>query len=474
MKSEVDQKRIDEVFANQKKRALALRNEKLKERKLRLKKLQIWIEKNREAIQHAVNSDFSKPKSEVDVSEIFPALNELKHAIKHLRDWASPQKVDAPLTLLGTTSYVQYEPKGVCLILAPWNYPFNLTIGPLISALAAGNTAMLKPSELTPNTSALIETMVGELFPENEVAVFQGDAETAVALLAKPFDHVFFTGSPAVGKKVMAAAAEHLTSVTLELGGKSPVIIDETAKLQDAAEKIAWGKFLNNGQTCLAPDYLLIKKGLSDQFIPLLKTAVQLQFDHELKGFNESSDYARIVNEKHYQRLNDMIAEAVEGGATVEMGGKSDSESNFIPPTILSNVPDDSGLLNDEIFGPILPVVEYDTIDEAIDIINNKPKPLALYYFGRSNQNRDTILNNTSSGGACVNDCVLQFTHTNLPFGGVNNSGIGKSHGRYGFLSFSNEKGVLRQRVGLTPTKTVYPPYNNKVAKLIDAMIKYF
>jgi len=472
--TEVDTQTFKDVFENQKSKSLQLREEKIKLRIHRLKRLQLWIEKNREAIQHAVHSDFQKPKCEVDVSEIYPIISEIKHAIKHLREWSKPKKVDAPLTYIGSTSYIQYEPKGTSLILSPWNYPFNLAIGPLISALAAGNTAILKPSEMTPHTSALIDTMVGEIYPEDEVAVFQGGIETSQALLDLPFDHIFFTGSPAVGKKIMAAASKHLSSITLELGGKSPVIIDQTAQLKDAAEKIAWGKFLNNGQTCLAPDYILIEEGIKDKFIDHLKSATQSQFDRELAGFDKSPDYARIVNEKHFNRINELIQDAMDKGAKLEMGGTADKTTNFIPPTILSELSDDSLIMEEEIFGPVLPVLTFKSLDKAIEIVNSKPKPLALYYFGRSKKNSKQVLKQTSSGGACVNDCVLQFSHTNLPFGGVNNSGIGKSHGYHGFIAFSNEKPVLKQRVGFTPSKTIYPPYTKRVSKLVDAMIKYF
>lgn len=465
---------IKEIFIAQKQKAQAQRSESISARKLRLKKLSNWILNNRETIKHAVHSDFKKPKTEVDVSEIFPLMAEIKHAASNLSKWAKPKKVDAPLTYLGSSSHIQYEPKGVSLILSPWNYPFSLAIGPLVSALAAGCTAMIKPSELTPNTSALIDKMVGELYPENEVCVFQGAVETAQELLKLPFDHIFFTGSPAVGKIVMGEAAKNLASVTLELGGKSPVIIDETANLKDAAEKVAWGKFLNCGQTCLAPDYLLLHEDKKDAFIDHLKAFIQLQFDKNLQGYQESPDYTRIVNNKHFNRVKGLIDEAIKMGAKLEIGGKSDEKENFIPPTVLSNVDKKTKIMEEEIFGPVLPIITFTSLDDAIILINNKPKPLALYYFGRSRKNRKQVLAQTSSGGACVNDCVVQFSHHNLPFGGVNNSGIGKSHGYHGFLAFSNEKGVLKQRIGLTASKSIYPPYTTNVRRLIDAMIKYF
>lgn len=465
---------VKEVFEKQQASSIRFRDEKLKNRLVRLKKLHTWVEKNRDAIKHAVNQDFGKPKTEVDISEIYPVISELKHASSKLRDWARPKKVDAPLAYIGSSSEITYEPKGVCLIISPWNYPFNLAISPLISALAAGNTAMLKPSEMTPHTSELIEKMIGELFPDDEVCVFQGGVEVSQELLSLPFDHIFLTGSPAVGKIVMAAAAKHLSSVTLELGGKSPVIVDETANIKDAAEKIAWGKFLNNGQTCLAPDYLMVHSKVREQFIDHLINYTQLLFDKKLEGFDKSPDYARIVNEKHYSRLNELIEDALAHDGKLEMGGTCSPESNFIPPTLISNVAPDARIMQEEIFGPVLPIISYDDLSDTIELINSKPKPLALYYFGRSGKHRNQILKQTSSGAVCVNDCVMHFGQHNLPFGGVNNSGMGRTHGRFGFESFSNIKPVLKQRVGFTPTKTIYPPYTKTVAQLIDKMIKFF
>lgn len=465
--------RISEVFSKQVKKSVELRSENIKQRLLRLKKLEQWILRNREAIQHAVYADFKKPKVEVDISETYAVTAEIKHALNHLKQWAKPRKIDAPITYLGTTSWIQYEPKGTALIIAPWNFPFNLAIGPLVSAIAAGCSVILKPSEMTPNTSALIDTMIGELFHEDEVYVVQGGVEASQALLDLPFDHIFFTGSSAVGKIVMGAAARHLTSVTLELGGKSPAIVDETANLRDAAEKIAWGKLLNNGQICVAPDYVLVASSQKEAFIAKYKAAAHQLFDKKLTGFQDSEDYCRIVNEKHYLRLTGLIEDALEKGANLEMGGTAKLEDRFIPPTVLSNVPKDAKIMEEEIFGPVLPVVTFDELNEAIDLINSNPKPLALYLFSSSRKNRNQVLQNTSSGGVCINDTVLQFSHNNLPFGGVNNSGIGKSHGYYGFLAFSNEKSILKQRTGFTSLKMLYPPYTRKVKKMIDIMIKY-
>ena len=262
--------------------------------------------------------------------------------------------------------------------------------------------------------------------------------------------------------------------MTLELGGKSPAIVDQTCNLKDAAEKIAWGKFINNGQTCVAPDYVLAHHSVADALKEHLITAARQLFDSQKEGFDLSADYARIVNRKHYDRINELISDALENGAEIAMGGETKPDENFIPPTILTGVSENATVMEEEIFGPVLPIQTYDKIEEAIEFINGKPKPLALYYFGRHSSNKKLILNNTSSGAVCINDCVLHFNHPNLPFGGVNNSGLGKSHGWHGFMAFSNEKPVLKQRVGLTTSKTVYPPYNNRVRQIVNLLMKYF
>ena len=277
-----------------------------------------------------------------------------------------------------------------------------------------------------------------------------------------------------MGKIIMKAAANHLTSVTLELGGKSPVIVDQTVNINDAAEKIAWGKFLNNGQTCVAPDYILAHKSVANSLIEALKAATDKQFKGKANSIADSADYARLVNTKHFSRLSEMLQSSVAAGAKVEYGGQSMEEDNYMAPTIVSNAPLDSPLMQEEIFGPILPIVTYENLTEAIDHINSFPKPLALYYFGKSKKHRRNILEQTSSGAVCINDCVLHFNHANLPFGGVNNSGIGKSHGRHGFEAFSNEKPVLKQRVGITSSKFIYPPYTPRVRKIIELMLRYF
>jgi aldehyde dehydrogenase (NAD+) len=468
----IDLTGIKQCFSQQQQQALTQRSEPISNRKRRLRALREWIKTNRKSIQEAIYADFKKPSVEVDATEIFPALDEIKLALENFERWAKPKKVDAPLTMLGTRSQIMYEPKGVCLIIAPWNYPFNLCIGPLASALAAGNTAILKPSELTPHTSALIAKMCKEVFNENEVAVFEGGPEVSQALLALPFDHIFFTGSPAIGKVVMRAASENLTSVTLELGGKSPTVVSATAKIKEAAQRIAVAKFINNGQTCIAPDYVLVHKSVEAELIGHLKEQINALFGESGKSFEESSNYARIVNQKHATRLNGLLQDALANGAKLELHGNSNLIDRYIHPVLLSNVPSSSRIMEEEIFGPILPIITFNSFTEVLHTIQHKPKPLALYYFGSNNSELNQLKTQTSAGAMCINDCAIHFLNLNIPFGGVNNSGIGKSHGHYGFLAFSNEKPVMRQRHGLTSIKFFYPPYTNGVKRLIDLLLK--
>ena len=451
----------------------SLRKEPLARRIDRLKKLRKWIHANRSLIHEATYNDFRKPALEVDGVEIFHVLNEIQHAINNLEKWATPKKIDAPFTMLGTRSWIYYEPRGVCLIISPWNYPFSLAVGPLVAALAAGNVVIIKPSELTPHVSSLLTRMASEVFDANTVSVVEGDADVASSLLKLPFDHIFFTGSPAVGKIVMKAAAENLTSVTLELGGKSPTIVTSSANLSDAARRIAVSKFVNNGQTCIAPDYLLVDEKIVDKFIPKLIAEIKALFSNN-GDFQTSNAYCRIVNDKHFSRLNSLLQDALAKGARLDFGGNVDSESRFFHPMILSNVSLESRLLDEEIFGPILPIVVYQSLDEAANLINSKPKPLALYVYTTSTSERKRVLKETSAGGVCINESAIHFLHGNLPFGGVNNSGIGKSHGHYGFLAFSNEKPVLKQKSGMTMIQLFYPPYTRTSKIIMDWFLKLF
>lgn len=432
-----------------------------------------WIHANRSRIHSAIYDDFRKPPMETDATEVFHVLAEIKTALKSLHRWASPTQVPTPLHLIGTQSWIQPEARGVCLIISPWNYPFSLAVGPLVSALAAGNAVVLKPSEVTPSVSTLIREMCDQVFDPSIVAVCEGGPEISQALLALPFDHIFFTGSPTVGRIVMRAAAEHLASVTLELGGKSPAIVCPDAWLDDTAKRIAVGKFINNGQTCIAPDYILVHRSIERKFIDTLVHSVNELYvaDRNLKA---SEDYGRIVNQKHFDRLEQMIDESLSLGARIEMKGNSDRASRFIHPVILSGVSADSRMMKEEIFGPILPVVSYDDLSDAIEFINKHPKPLALYLFSSDKSVHDQVVGSTSSGSVCINDCGIQFLHTSLPFGGINNSGIGNSHGYFGFRAFSHEKPVLTQKRGITSISAFYPPFTQRTKRLMDWFLRLF
>lgn len=465
---------LEEIFQRQRAKSIAIRKEPISTRKKRIKEFGKFVLANRQRIGEAVRADLKKPLAEIDLSEVYPVVGEVRNVLKNLDDWSRPEVIETPLTYLGTRSEIIYEPKGVCLIIAPWNFPFNLSFGPLISCLAAGNTAIIKPSEHTPHTAQLIAELVKEFFEPELVCVVNGAIDITSQLLKLPFDHIFFTGSTAVGKIVMRAAAENLCSVTLELGGKSPTIIDRTANLEDAARRIAFGKFLNNGQTCIAPDYILIEKSVKEEFIEHLKTQVIKMFGNGEMINTHSSDYARIINHKNFNRVDGLIQDAIQQGAKIEMSGATLEQERFMHPVVLSNVLPGAKIMEEEIFGPVLPVVTWENPTEVIQYINEKPKPLALYIFSARTDFQNQVLRETSSGSACINDCVLQFTHPNLPFGGVNASGIGKSHGKYGFISFSNEKPVVKQRNGFTSSYLLHPPYTERVKQIIDMMVKWF
>jgi aldehyde dehydrogenase (NAD+) len=368
--------------------------------------------------------------------------------------------------MIMTQGFIHYQPRGRVLIIAPWNYPLNLCFGPLVSALAAGNTAIIKPSEMMPNVSAVMARIIADVFPANEVALFEGSLPTAEALLSLPFDHIFFTGSPAVGKVVMTAAAKHLTSVTLELGGKSPTIVDETANLRVAAETLMWGKFLNGGQTCVAPDYIYVHESVKTAFMGECKIVLNARYGQSAVEQKNNPDLTRIVNQRHTQRLASLLTDALQDGAQVVTGGDVDIEQCYIAPTLLDNISASSRIREEEIFGPLLPIIGYSSLDTVIAEINANPKPLALYVWSQNQSNIDKVINRTSSGGACINHCLMQFVHGNLPFGGVNNSGIGNSHGHFGFKAFSHERAVVKASK-LMLVRLFFPPYDESRRKVI-------
>lgn len=455
---------INSVFKTQQAYKYTLRTSSAAQRINKLRRLKDCIEKNEERIYQALLSDLRKSRFEAAVTELIFTYSEIDFAIKNLNRWMRPKRIGKTLSGLTAKNRIYYEPKGVCLIIAPWNYPFQLMMSPLISAIAAGNTAMLKPSELSPETSSVIYRIIADCFEEQEVSCFEGDATVSTALLSLPFDHIFFTGSTAIGKIVMEAAAKNLSSITLELGGKSPVIIDASANLKEAAEKIAWGKLLNAGQTCIAPDYILIQTALLEPFIASYKTAVEKLFFNKPDTLNTEA-YAKIINAHHFKRLEGLIQDAKDKGAEVIYGGDKDAETQTIYPTLVVKLPENAQLMQDEIFGPILPLISYQKIDEAIAFVNKKSKPLALYIFSRNQQNLKDIISQTSAGGTCVNDVLIHISNPNLPFGGVNASGMGSCHGQFGFRTFSHERAVVFQsRFNLS--SLIYPPYKEKTGLL--------
>ncbi len=469
-----DHSSIESVFRSQQATAIRFRTMPVGKRKEKLRALHRWILENRARIHEAVHADFQKPEQEIDSTDIYPITSEINHTLRHLDDWTAPRKVDAPLTLLGTTSEVRPEPRGVCLIIAPWNFPFNLAVGPLVPCLAAGNTAIIKPSEVTPHTSALVVAMMKELFPPEEVAVFEGGPEVSTTLLSFPFDHIFFTGSPGVGKIVMRAAAEHLTSVSLELGGKSPTIVHSDADAYHAARRIAFSKFLNNGQTCIAPDHVFVHEDIREKFLGFLKKETLRMFGDRSTVGTDAPAYGRIASARHFDRLSAMADDAATRGWETLLTGPRDRDTRFFHPVVLTGTDRNAMVMQEEVFGPILPVMTYSELDDVIREINASPKPLALYVYSGSRRVVDSVANRTSSGTFCHNECVAQFIHPNLPFGGVNNSGFGKSHGYAGFLAFSNEKPFLKQRTGFATTYLFQPPYPAYFRKIIDILLRWF
>jgi aldehyde dehydrogenase (NAD+) len=461
---------IERIFKLQQLHQHSVARTTARERKEKLKRLGNAILEHRQEIRDALYADFRKHPSEVDLTEIFTVTSEIKHTTRHLSKWMRPRRVKTPLTLLGASSYIHYEPKGVVLIIAPWNFPITLTFGPLVAAIAAGNCVIIKPSEHTPHASEVTKRIIGKVFDESEVAVVEGGIETSTALLARPFNHIFFTGAPAIGKVVMTAAAKHLASVTLELGGKSPTIVDETASVDAAATRIAWAKYTNNGQICIAPDYLFVHESKKDEFLSKLKEKIESFYGLDAQ---KSDSYARIVNHRHYQRLSGYIEDAKQKGATVVYGGRTDGSEDYIEPTVLTDVDPSADVMTEEIFGPVLPVYSYKSLDEPIGMINSKEKPLALYIYSKSKKNIRRIIDNTRAGGTCINHSAVHFFNSELPFGGSNNSGIGKGHGFFGFEAFSNPRGILKQWSPFSGLELMTAPFTKFKQVLIDLSIKY-
>ena len=442
----------------------------LQERRADLKKLSDAIGRNTDRLAAAISADFgNRSRHETELGEVFPAQSAIRHTLHHLAAWMRPKRVSVGLELVPASARILYQPVGVVGIISPWNYPFNLAIVPLVAALAAGNRVMLKPSELTPRTADFLAELLAGLFPAEQVATIVGGPETGQAFAKLPFDHLLYTGSTAVGRLIMQAAAENLTPVTLELGGKSPCILGEDAALPKAVESIVYGKLLNAGQTCIAPDYVLLPERRLEEFVGLATETVQ-KFYPTLAG---NADYTSIINERHYRRIAQYVAEAkAKGTRVIEINPAHDAlpaEARKLPPTLVIEPGDDLAVMHEEIFGPVLPIKTYRALDDAIDFVNRRPRPLALYYFGADTGRRDEVLRKTISGGAAVNTTLFHFVAENLPFGGIGASGIGAYHGEFGFQTFSHRKGVFLQS-RLNASRLLHPPFG----RFTDLLLRIF
>ena len=458
---------LKETFENQLKNRWTISQSSYPQRVLKLKKLKKEILNRREEIKEALFQDFKKPYPESELTEIHVALDEINIALKNLKKWMKPKRVSTPLVLFGAHSKIVCEAKGVVLILSPWNYPFNLLICPLVAAVAAGNCVIARPSEKTPHIGKVMQELIQAVFDSNEVALVLGDIDVAEQLLTFPFDHIFFTGSTQIGKKVMQAASQNLATVTLELGGKSPVIIDRDVDLEDAAQKITWGKFLNGGQTCVAPDYVFVPFELKDQFIKVVKKQIIKFYGETINDRMLSQDFARLVDQKSFQRLNSKLL--AEKNLLPDQGF---ADQNYLPPTLFETTLS-SPIMEDEIFGPILPIITYQTVDEVINHIQSKGKPLALYIFSKKRSFVKMILQKTSSGGVVVNHLIMHLANSKLPFGGVGTSGNGSYHGFFGFKAFSHERAVLIQG-RFTLTKMYFPPYSTWLSRAAFKLLQFF
>jgi len=427
-----------------------------------LKALKSFIQVNEHAILEALREDLGKPHFEGYATEVGYILESISFTLKHLKNWVKDDAVKSPLHQMPSKSFVRYEPYGVVAIIAPFNYPFQLLMEPMIGALAAGNTVIAKPSEYTPKTTEIIKELIHECFPQEYVCIVTGGREVTTELIHAPVDYIFFTGSVAVGKIVMKAAAERLTPITLELGGKSPTIVHKDANIEIAAKRIAWGKFLNTGQTCIAPDYVYVHEDVKEAFLGALELAI-----HKFYGENPllSEDYGKIINERHFNRLIALFDQE-----EMTIGGEIDRETLYIAPTVMEDVTWKDPIMTDEIFGPILPILTYKDLNETLKIINSKAKPLALYLFSESEIVQSIVMDKVSFGGGCINDTLMHVANPHMPFGGVGASGMGMYHGHESFITFSHRKAIHKKST-MIETGLVFPPYKNKL-KLVKKILK--
>lgn len=434
----------------------------LVKRKEKLQDLKRVIKKYEDEILEVLKKDLNKSFFEGYETEVGIVLEEINYTLKHLNKWVKAKRVKTPIFHFPATSYIYQEAYGKVLIMSPWNYPFQLTIAPLVGAIAAGNRVVVKPSEYSNNTASIIEKILNEVFSQDEVKVVRGGRAVNQDLLKQKYDYIFFTGSPTVGKIVMEAAAKHLTPVTLELGGKSPCIVDNSAKVKLAAKRIVWGKFLNAGQTCVAPDYLLVHQDIKDELVKEM-----IDYIKEFYGNSpiDNPDYPKIINKKHFERINRLIE-----NEDIITGGNYNEQTMKIAPTILDKINWQSPVMQEEIFGPVLPIMEFDNLNQVIEMIGAQPKSLALYFFTTSKENEKKILSNISFGGGCINDTIIHLSNSNLPFGGVGNSGMGQYHGKASFDTFSHPKSIIKKS-NLIDIYLRYPPFKNHL-KLLKKFLK--
>ncbi|EYB66895.1 aldehyde dehydrogenase [Deinococcus phoenicis] len=456
------------IFEAQQAHRLRMAQTGAAERQAILRRLRGAIHRHRVRLAEALAADLGKSRAEAEITELHSVVGELNHAVAHLPRWMRPRRVATPATLLGSRSRVVPEARGVTLILSPWNYPVNLSLAPLIASLAAGNTVMLKPSEKAPATAQALRTMLAEVFEPRLVAVIGGGADVAQALTGLPFDHIFFTGSGEIGRRVMEAAARNLTPVTLELGGKSPALVGRSADLGLAAERIGWGKFLNAGQTCVAPDYVLVPEGQHDEFVERLRAVVTRRYGPHPGTL---TDFGRMVDAASVDRLQRLTDASVRAGARVVFGGQFDAGQRFISPTLVTGVTPEMPLMREELFGPVLPILPYRDLPDALALVRRLDTPLALYVFTRDPAQAEEVRRETRSGALVVNGTVVHLTNPNLPFGGTGPSGMGSYHGEYGFRAFSHERAVL-QEAALSPTHLSFPPYGRPAPRFTAWLLR--
>ena len=431
-------------------------------RKRQLGRIKALVEEHEQALAKALSADLGKSNFEAWAAELNYVAADVDFTIKNLNTWLKPEKVKTPLTFQPSKSWIIREPLGVALIIGPWNYPVQLVLAPLVGAIAAGNCAIIKPSEISSQTAKTLAELIPRYLDDRAVRVITGGVEETTELLQNKFDHIFFTGSTSVGRIIMCAAAEHLTPVTLELGGKSPCIVDQDVDVNVAARRIIWGKTFNAGQTCVAPDYILVQKSVHDKLLNAFATCLSDFFGDDP---SKSEDLGRIVNDRHFARLKPLLSQG-----TVKIGGSYDESTRYMEPTIMTDVPLDSDLMTDEIFGPILPVIPYDDLEEAINFINDRPKPLALYVFSNQRDVNEQVLAQTSSGGACVNQTLLHLAVRDLPFGGVGASGMGAYHGKWSIETFSHRKSVMK-RSTMVDADLMYPPFTDSKKKWMKRLL---